>query len=41
LSDSEELRLGADGFITDPTLTDTDGDGCPDAADVGAGADCL
>ena len=33
LSDREELLAGADGFLTDPLLADSDGDGVEDDAD--------
>jgi hypothetical protein len=33
LSDGEEITPGADGYLTDPLLTDTDGDGVNDALD--------
>jgi len=33
LNDGEELVPGADGFVTDPKLVDTEGDGRPDGTD--------
>ena len=39
VSDGEELKEGADGFITDPLLADSDGDGLSDGVEVLAGSD--
>ena len=39
LLDGEELLAGTDGFITDPTNVDTDGDGTPDAYEGLEGTD--
>lgn len=37
ITDGEEVIAGADGFVTDPTLPDTDGDGVPDNLEVALG----
>ncbi len=34
LDDGEETQRGADGFVTDPLMADTDGDGTPDDVDL-------
>lgn len=39
LLDGEELRPGADGFLTNPLSHDTDGDGVRDALEVSTGSD--
>ena len=39
IPDSEEVVLGADGFITNPLLADTDGDGVRDALEIATGSD--
>ncbi len=39
LLDGEEVKVGADGFVTNPLLADTDGDGVRDALEVASGSD--
>ena len=39
LLDGEELRAGADGFVTNPLSADSDGDGVRDALEVASGSD--
>jgi hypothetical protein len=39
LNDGEELRPGADGFLTNPLSADTDGDGVRDGLEVATGSD--
>ena len=39
LLDGEELRAGADGFLTNPLSVDTDGDGVRDGLEVASGSD--
>ena len=39
LLDGEELKAGADGFVTNPLSVDSDGDGVRDALEVASGSD--
>jgi len=39
ITDLEEITIGKDGFISDPTLADGDGDGLDDAEEVELGVD--
>jgi len=39
ISDKEEIELGEDGFITNPLLTDTDGDRIHDGLEIVGGTD--
>ena len=39
LADGEEVNPGQDGFITNPLLSDTDGDGVPDNVEVASVSD--
>jgi hypothetical protein len=39
IADGEEALPGTDGFVTNPLLRDTDGDGSDDAAEIAAGSD--